>query len=321
MIRRLGFIVVCALGLIRPSAAGTVYVNNITGDDRANGVHPDIKGPRDGPVRTIARGLGLVQPYDQLVIANPDLPYGESLLITRGGLSGTRQFPFVVEGNGATLRGTERLPSDVWRRVGTGTYRYQPYRKGHYQLVVGGAAASEVAVARDQAEAPPLEPLQWAAVHGLVYFRVEPGKFIDQYEFEAPAREIGLGLHNARNVIVRNLRIELFRLDGIAVTGNSRNIRLENIRSTANGRAGLNVSATAEVQVGRIDLAGNRVSDRLIQLKGRVHDLPDAEVPPPPAPQAWDTSTGRYVRILSPEAEDRIRSTAQRESSGGRMRR
>jgi hypothetical protein len=293
-------------------------VNNITGDDRANGAHPDIKGARDGPVRTIARGLDLVQPYDHLVIANTDLPYGESLLISRVGLSGTRPFPFVVEGNGATLRGAERLPSDVWRRVGTGTYRYQPYRKGHYQLVVGGAVASEVAVTRDQAEPPPLEPIQWAAVHGLIYFRVEPGKFIDQYEFEAPAREIGLGLHNARNVIIRNLRIELFRLDGIAVTGNSRNIRLENIRSTANGRAGLNVSGTSEVLVGRVDLAGNRVSERLVQLKGRVHDLPDAEVPPPPAPQAWDLDSGRYVRIVSPEADDRVRSTARQESSARR---
>jgi hypothetical protein len=319
MISRTGLVVACALAIGRPSVAGTIYVNNITGDDRANGAHPDIKGLRDGPVRTIRRGLELVEPYGGLVIAHTDLPYAESMLITRVGLSGTRQFPFIVEGNGATLRGAERLPADVWRRVGPGTYRYQPYRKGHYQLVVGGAVADAVAAAG--ADAPPLEPLQWAAVHGLVHFRVEPGKFIDQYEFEAPAREVGLGLHNARNVIVRNLRIELFRLDGIAVTGNSRNIRLENIRSTANGRSGLAVSGTSEVQVGRIDLAGNRVSDRLVQRKGRVYDLPDAEVPPPPAPQAWDLDSGRYVRILSPDAEQRIRSTAERESAGGAVRR
>src|SRR5262249_10494245 len=150
------------------------------------------------------------------------------------------------------------------------------------------------------------------AVHGHVYFRVEPGKFIDDYVIEAPLFDIGLGLHNMRHVTVRNLNIEMFRLDGIHVSGNSRDIRLENLRSTGNGRAGLVVAGTSQVQVGRLDLAGNRIAEQLVLLKGRVIDLPDSEVPPPPAPMAWDLDDGRYVRIRLKEIPDRPVATARR---------
>jgi hypothetical protein len=71
-------------------------------------------------------------------------------------------------------------------------------------------------------------------------------------------------------------------LDGIAVTGNSRDIRLVNIRSTGNGRAGLSVSGTSQVQVARLDLAGNREAEQLELLKGSIIELPEAQIPPKP---------------------------------------
>src|SRR5262249_37504354 len=152
------------------------------------------------------------------------------------------------------LMGAQRLAPEFWKRVGEGTYRYQPFRKGFYQLMVNGEPAPEVRVEPDATEPPRLEPLQWCAFHGFVYFRVEPLRFIDQYEIEVPALEIGLGLYNARNVTVRNLDISMFRLDGINVSGNSRNIRLMNIRSSNNGRAGFTVTGTSQVEVGGLDL-------------------------------------------------------------------
>jgi hypothetical protein len=313
MSRRLVWIGLCVMALApRLAEGGTIYVNNALGDDRASGLFPEMRALGDGPVATVRRAFEIARASDTIVIANTGLPYAESVTLDRPNLSGTEVFPLVIEGNGAVMRGAQRLPSDVWQRVGPETYSYQPYRKGHYQLIVNGTPAKEVPVDRRATACPKLGPLEWSAFRGHVYFRVEPTKFIDEYEFEAPLFEAGLGLHNARNVVVRNLNFELFRLDGIAVTGNSRNVRLINVRSTANGRAGLSVSGTSQVQIGGLDLSGNRVAEQLVLAKGRVTELPKAQVPPKPTPTTWDLKSDRFVRIVAPRDEEAILSTATR---------
>jgi hypothetical protein len=299
----------------RLAAGGTIYVNNALGDDRASGLFPELRALGDGPVASIRRAFELARASDSIEIANTGLPYFESVTLDRPDLAGTETFPLVIEGNGAVLRGTARLPSDVWRRVAKETYRYQPYSKGHYQLILNGTPAEEVPVSRDATELPMLAAMQWCAFRGYVYFRVEPTKFIDQYEFEAPLFDVGLGLHHARNVVVRNLNVEMFRLDGVAVTGNSRNVRLMNVRSTANGRSGLSVSGTSQVQVGGLDLSGNRVAEQLVLVKGRLTEIPEAQVPPKPAPMTWDLKSDRYVRIIPSESERRTIRTATRSAA------
>jgi hypothetical protein len=256
------------------SWAGTIHVNNITGDDRASGSSPDLRSLVDGPVATIGRALELADGGDEIVIANTGEPYHESVILDRPKLSGQERYPFLIEGQGAQLRGARPLDSDVWRRVGEGVYRYQPYRKGHYQLVVNGSPAREVRVDRGSGKIPPLAPLEWCAVGGYVYFRVEPGRYIDQYAIEGPWFDIGLGIHNLSNVTVRNLNVELFRLDGIHVSGNSRNIRIENIRSTGSGRAGLVVAGTSDVHAAGLDLSGNRISEQLLLQRARLQGMP-----------------------------------------------
>ena len=310
MIHRSIHNILCWLFVLLPSVclARPVYVNNATGDDRFTGMFPEIRSAADGPVATIGRALRIAQGGDAIIIANTGIPYGESVMVDRPELIGSNpprvanedlvysyhpyrtgsewvgEFPLIIEGQGAVLRGTQPLAPGVWTRVGEGTYRYQPLRKAHYRLVVNGAVAREVPVERSRTAPPELAPLEWCAFRGFVYFRVEPGRYIDQYEIEAPRFDVGLGLHNARNVIVRNLNIESFRLDGVAVTGNCRNVRLENIRSTGNGRAGLAVSGTSQVLSAGLDLAGNRVTDRLALLKGRVIDVPGSVAPDPVVP-------------------------------------
>ena len=297
MSRRARFLCLCTIALL-PSVcfAKPVFVSNVAGDDRANGLFPDIRTAVDGPVATLGRALQVARGGDVIIVANTGIPYHESVQVDRPELASSDrplaaseafvyrhqsykvddqtlgEYPLVIDGQGAVLRGTRRLPAEVWQRVGADTYRYQPYRKGHYQVVVDGALASEVPPDRTQTAPPQLEPLQWCAVRGFVYFRVEPRRYVNQYEIEAPAFDIGLGLHNARNVVVRNLTIEQFRLDGIHVSGNCRNVRLENVRSTGNGRCGLTVTGTSQVQASALDLAGNRVAERQVLVKGRVVD-------------------------------------------------
>jgi hypothetical protein len=183
-------------------------------------------------------------------------------------------------------RATAVLPEHVWRYMGGGVYKYQPYRKGHYVLLVNGKPAEEVRV-RPTEPLPKLKPMQWCAYRGWVYFRVQPRTFIDQYKIEVPRYEVGIMLHNARYVTVRNFRIEYYRLDGIHVSGNSRGVRLENITSTGNGRAGLAVAGTSRVAVGGLKLEGNRLHDKLLLMKARLSNIPADELTQLPRPHRF----------------------------------
>jgi hypothetical protein len=304
--------VVAALLAPAVAPAASIYVNNITGNDRATGLAPVFRTDFDGPVASIRRALELARSSDVIEIAHTDVPYTEPVLVDRPALFGTDAYPFLIEGHGATIHGARPVPASVWRYVGDGVYRYQPYRKGHGQLILAGAPAREVPVTPTETVPPHLEPLEWCAVHGFVYFRVEPGRYIEQYDIEAPLFDIGLGLHNMRHVEVRNLRVEFFRLDGIHVSGTSRDIRLFNIDSTGNGRAGLAVGGTSRSDVGGLSLEGNRISDRLMFLKGVVNEVPAADVPPRPVPIAWEFTSGRYVRLLLTHPTDPPTATARR---------
>src|SRR3990172_4448026 len=148
--RLAAFFLFCAMLTCRASQGGTVFVNNLIGDDRANGLDQDVIGTQGGPVATVARALRIAKASDTIWIANTGTPYDESILIDWPGQGGTGLYPLVIDGHGAVFRGTRRVPADVWQRVGEGTYRYQPYRKGHYQLLVGGAPAAEAKVQRFQ---------------------------------------------------------------------------------------------------------------------------------------------------------------------------
>jgi len=261
-------------------------VDNISGDDRADGRSREVRSRTEGPVRTIMRAIQLANSADMISVAPSDVPYDECVVLDRPDLYGSPELPFVIEGNGATLRATAVLPERVWRYLGGGVYKYQPYRKAYYVLLVNGKPADEVRV-RPTEPLPKLKPMQWCAYRGWVYFRVRPRTFIDQYKIEVPRYEVGIMLHNARYVTVRNFRIEYYRLDGVHVSGNSRGVRLENIVSTGNGRAGLVVTGTSRVAAGGLKLEGNRLYDKLVLMKARLTSIPAEQLSQLPRPHPF----------------------------------
>jgi len=285
----------CTLNALS-ALAGTIYVNNIIGDDKLDGRSPTITSQFEGPVRTIMRALQLAHSTDTIIVAPSDQPYEECVVIDRPDLYGSPNDPIIIEGNGALLRATAELPHKVWRYLGRGVYKYQPYRKGHYLLLVNGKPAEEVRIEPGQSALPELKPMQWCAYCGWVYFRVRPRTYIDQYKIEVPRFDIGLGLHNARYITVRNFRIQYYRLDGVHVSGNSRGIRLENITSTGNGRAGLAISGTSQVWAGGLKLEGNRIADKLVLMKARLWPIPPGQLSHLPKPHKF-LDPNRAVRL------------------------
>ena len=64
------------------------------------------------------------------------------------------------------------------------------------------------------------------------------------------------------------MTFENFRIDGINVHDRCKNIILENVTSTGNGRCGLAVNGTSQVEVIDSKLIDNRIEDLLITEQG-----------------------------------------------------
>src|SRR5262249_18938709 len=148
------------------AAGRDIYVDNTSGDDRRGGSLPTPQGAL-GPCRSIAKALRIVEPGDRIVIANKGQPYPQSLTIQGPQHSGTDRYPFVIEGNGATLDGTVSLAGASWQYVGKYTFRTRPILMSYQQLFLDDQPATRKQPA--PGESPKLEPRQWCSINGYLY--------------------------------------------------------------------------------------------------------------------------------------------------------
>ncbi|MCE9556521.1 MAG: DUF1565 domain-containing protein, partial [Planctomycetes bacterium] len=68
-----------------PAPAEDIFVNNLAGQDAADGRATAGSSQQSGPVRTIARALALAKAGDRIVLAKTEEPYREAV-----GLGGPR---------------------------------------------------------------------------------------------------------------------------------------------------------------------------------------------------------------------------------------
>src|SRR5690242_11981223 len=106
-------IVVFCAGSATVATARDLFVDNLGGDDRANGREPN-SSTEAGPVKTIARALALAEPGDRIHLAKNATPYRESISLAGGDHSGFVVSPFTIVGNGATLDGSLPVPARDW---------------------------------------------------------------------------------------------------------------------------------------------------------------------------------------------------------------
>ncbi len=251
------------LAIAQLSRAQVIYVNNVVGDDRNDGRSSEPTGPGVGPVATLERAFQLARAGETIQLVKTDQPYTGSMVVGTPGRGGIEGHPVVLEGNGVQLRGFAPVPPSVWQYLGHSTYRMQPYRKGYYLLLVDGKPVERVPYRRAQAgsDRPALDPLQWTVRDGHVYLRIPPGSYIDQLLIEIPGSDIGLSLYSVKHLIIRNLTITGYRLDGLHVHGQSHDVVLENVTARLNGRAGIAVGGTARVTARGCQTEANLVAD------------------------------------------------------------
>jgi hypothetical protein len=254
------------LALISPSAsARDLFVNNRTGDDASEGYDAHGQGSLTGPMRTIGAALAEARPGDRIVLANTGEAYRESITLFGSQHSGNRRNPFVIQGNGAVLDGTGMIPGHVWEHRGGGVYRFRPRRLGFQQLFLGQQPLVQRAVKSPMAPIPPLDAMQWCLRGGYLYFRPGGEQMIDELPLACAAESVGITLYHVRNVVLVDLVIQGYQLDGVNAHDSATQVVLSGLTCRGNGRSGVAVCGVSQVELDRCLLGNNGTAQLLAQ--------------------------------------------------------
>ena len=262
---------VCLILSVEHSTAGTIYVDNRRGSDAFDGSDPVPIDVRSGPVKSIRRATLLAQPSDTIVLANTGVPYSESISLTGSRHSGIGEIPFRIVGNGSIVDGSRPVPAAAWKRIEKNLWKMTPWRKGHYQLLRGFEPVPEHRLKRGADSLDSIPPGSWSAWHGSITYRAKPLEQPEEIAFRVAYHSVGLTFYKVQNVEIRDITFRHFRLDGLNAHDLSKNVRLINVKSLANGRAGLAVGGSSHVAVDGGDLTGNLRHSVLITELGGVN--------------------------------------------------
>jgi Right handed beta helix region len=277
---------VAVLWAVLAASAGArdIYVNNVGGDDRFDGSAPVSRGSNEGPCRTIARALREARTGDRVVLANAGEPYRESVTLQANRHSGTIDHPFELVGNGAILEGAAPIPDSAWEHARGDVFRFSPSRKAYQLLFLGGRPAHRVPVEAFALRAPELEPLQWCLFERNIYFRAEPGRLPQQYGLTHAALPVGITLYEVRNVVLSDLIVQGFQVDGINAHDSVFNASLRGLKCRGNARSGISIGGASQVTITGCVVGNNGVAQ--VRTEGYSHthiidsDLLDNTAPP-----------------------------------------
>jgi len=194
----------------------------------------------------------LAEKGDRIILAVTSQPYRESISLFGANNSGhCAERPFIIEANGAVLEGSDPLPSTIWQHYQDDIYRFRPMRQPinmtYGMMFLEGQPLRKVQTLSE------LQPLDWATFQGWVYFRAEPGKspqFLEHYNLSYSSRQSGVTLLHVRHVRIHDLTVQGFQTDGISAFNSARDIVLDTVEATANGRAGLSVGGASTLMAG-----------------------------------------------------------------------
>lgn len=254
------------------ATARDIFVDNLAGDDKNSGAHARGVGDAGGPVRTIAKALRLARAGDRVVLAKNDEPYHECVSLAGARNSGLAPgAPFVFDGNGATLDGTAAVPDDGWTHYRDNIFRFRPRSLVRAELFVHGRSIAPLPLPRGASIPPRLEPLQWCAAEGAIYFATEHGKLPPDYRLRYAELATGVTLYDVRQMVVRNLTVRGFQADGVSATVGAREVVLQNVTCTANGRRGVCVGGGADAVIDACNLFGNGQAQLLTCTNSETH--------------------------------------------------
>jgi len=262
-VHRFLFAVLLSLGSCSIACADDLFVDNLHGDDNRDGRTLVTSGERGGAVRSLTRALELALAGDRIVMTDHGIPYRESVTLQGGRNSGLGSRPFVIEGNGAVLEGSQFVPPKAWEHFRGDVFRFRPTRGAFAQLFLEGPPVDRVYLASTAGTIPALAPRQWCLADGQIYFRVDPQTLPDDYPLTFATLTVGVTLYEVHDVIIRNLTVQGFQLDGINAHDCAKDCTLVGVMARGNGRAGIFVGGASSVEIHSCLLSDNGVAQIL----------------------------------------------------------
>jgi hypothetical protein len=243
-------IAVACLCLAAASArANDLFVDNVRGDDTGSGKAQIPSADLGGPLRSLTRALELARSGDRIVMTDTGVPYRESVTLMGGRHNGLGRQAFVIEGNGAILDGSDLVPTKSWEHFRDDIYRFRPPHVAFAQLFLDGPPVERRPIDNSLGRLPMLAPQQWCLADGWIYFRTEERQFPADYPLTYAALTVGVTLYEVRDVIIRNLTVQGFQLDGINAHDCAKDCQLVGVIARGNGRAGIAVGGASSVRL------------------------------------------------------------------------
>jgi len=251
--------------LCSPAVGREIIVDNVAGDDRFTGQAARDPGGMAGPVRTLAKALRLAGPGDTIVLVKNDTPYREGFSLTGSRHSGTPEQPFTIRGNGAILDGSAPAPAEKWESYQGAVFRLRGRPTGYSQLFLDGRPAARVFAAQSATSPPELQPRQWCAVAGRIYFCVDKTKLPGDYKLSYAHDPTGITLFHVEHVRIADLTVQGFQVDGINLCNSDRYVTLSKVTCRGNGRSGVAVGGASSATI-EGSLLGNNGQAQLLTL-------------------------------------------------------
>lgn len=256
MSRALITIVLWLFSLCGAVLARDIFVDNLNGDDRNNGTQATPGPSRIGPLKTIGRATWIAEAGDRIVLAKHDEPYREMVCLIGPRNSGFQETPFTIEGNGAVLDGSAPINSEDWDHAVGDVFQVR-FRYMAYPMLFEGEKLLPRVTLANAGDVSQLQVGQWASSHGKVYFRPAADRSLLTYPLYGASLATGITLFQVDNVVIRNLTVQGFRIDGISAPDAAEVVRLEKVVSRANGRSGLSAGGTSKVIAVESQMAEN----------------------------------------------------------------
>lgn len=220
-----------------------------------------VSATAPGAYRSIQSAINAAQPGDVIRLEPKATPYTETVVFRNK--SGTVENPIILDGQGATLNGSEMLKAQEWEKTEAGAYRSTTFWEnsklgssalGRYYFIMNGSAnrmgrSAKGNSGRYKAVAD-LKPGEWTyeAKEKAFYIVPPTGQSIE--EVSAPKRANGVAISgDCENLVIRNLTATHVWNDGFNIHGRTRNVRFENIRAIECGDDGISAHGDCHIVV------------------------------------------------------------------------
>lgn len=247
-----------------------LFVDNQTGDDGRNGRAATVDG-NNGPFRTIARALKEADFGDRIIIAKTPDPYRESITLQGGRHSGIAGGEFEIVGNGAVVDGSRSVPQGWWKHFRGDVFRFRPPKMSFQTLFLDGVPAVRKYAEKASNRLPNLEPLEWCLFNRHVYFRTSEQQVPQSFNLAYTALPVGITIYETRHVIVRDLVIQGFQLDGVNAHDNAFDTLLVGLTCRGNGRSGISVGGASRAEI-VASLVGSN-GEAQVRTEGKSHTI------------------------------------------------